>query len=104
MKKLLLFSAGALLPFTVAPRMALTHSGPVRQSAEPDSERRTKTFSGTIVKDGDRFILSDRASKLFYGLDDAEKASKFEGKKVKVIGTVDVASNTIHVEDIQEIA
>jgi hypothetical protein len=37
-------------------------------------------------------------------LDDAQKASQFEGKKVRVTGTVDVASNTIHVETIQEIA
>jgi hypothetical protein len=48
--------------------------------------------------------LSDSASKLAYVLDDAEKASEFVGKKVKVTGTVDVANNTIHVETIQEIA
>jgi uncharacterized protein YdeI (BOF family) len=56
------------------------------------------------VKTGDQFVLSDAANKLSYLLDDAEKASQFEGKKVKVTGTVDVASNTIHVESIQEIA
>jgi len=48
--------------------------------------------------------LRDTASKLSYILDDGEKASKFEGKNVKVTGTVDVTSNTIHVEVIQEIA
>jgi len=48
--------------------------------------------------------LSDTASKISYKLDDAEKASQFEGKKVKVTGTVDVANNLIHVETIQEIA
>ena len=37
-------------------------------------------------------------------LDDARKASQFEGKKVKVTGTVDTASNTIHVESIEEAA
>jgi Protein of unknown function (DUF5818) len=48
--------------------------------------------------------LTDGASKLSYVLDDAQKASPYEGKRVKVTGTVDVASNTIHVESIQEIA
>ena len=39
-----------------------------------------------------------------YTLDDAQKASPYEGKKVKVTGTMDVSSNTIHVETIQEVA
>lgn len=104
MKKVWLSIAGALFLFTVAPRVASTYLASTRQSAQPDNERKTKTFSGTILKDGDRFILSDKASKLFYTLDDAEKASKFEGKKVKVVGTIDVASNTIHVQDIEEVA
>ena len=104
MKKALLTSAGVLLLFTVAPRVASTYSASVQHRAQPDREGKTKTFSGTILKDGDRFILSDKASKLSYVLDDAEKASRFEGKKVKVTGTVDVASNTIHVDEIEEIA
>ena len=71
---------------------------------QQQSKQKTKIFSGTIVKNGDNFVLSDAANKLSYLLDDAEKASQFEGKKVKVTGTVDVASKTIHVESIQEIA
>lgn len=102
MKKALLYAAGALLFFTLAPRIASTYSPQV--SAQQQTGQKTKTFSGTVIKDGDKFILSDRASKIYYVLDDAEKASKFEGKKVKVTGTVDVASNTIHVDIIQEIA
>jgi hypothetical protein len=49
-------------------------------------------------------VLSDAGTKTSYVLDDAQKASPYEGKKVKVTGTVDVANNTIHVETIQEIA
>jgi hypothetical protein len=56
------------------------------------------------VKKGETFMLSDAANKTSYTLDDAQKASQFEGKKVKVTGTVDMASNTIHVESIQEVA
>ena len=103
MKMALLSIAGALLLFTAAPRVASKYSASARQYAQAGNERDTKTFSGTIEKDGDRFILSDKASKLSYVLDDAEKASRFEGKKVKVTGTVDVASNTIHVAEIEEI-
>jgi len=103
MKNALLSIVGALLLFTVAPRLASNYAA--RQYAQQqDTEQKAKTFSGTVLKNGDKFILSDRASKIEYILDDAEKASQFEGKKVKVTGTVDVASNTIHVSQIEEIA
>jgi uncharacterized protein YdeI (BOF family) len=102
MKKILLYVAGALLVFTVAPRLAFTYSA--RSSMQQESPQKAKVFSGTIVKNGDNYILSDAASKISYLLDDAKTASQFEGKRVKVTGTVDVASNTIHVATIQEIA
>jgi uncharacterized protein YdeI (BOF family) len=73
-------------------------------AVQQESKEKSKTFSGTILKSGDHFVLSDAASKINYVLDDAERASQFVGKKVKVTGTVDVASDTIHVELIQEVA
>ena len=102
MKKVLLSVAGALLSLLAVPKMASATS--VARMTQQDSQQKTKIFSGTVIKNGDNFILSDGASKLSYVLDDAQKASPYEGKRVKVTGTVDVASNTIHVESIQEIA
>ena len=102
MKKVLLAVAGALLVFMAVPKPASASSPPA--SLRQQSEQKTKIFSGTILKNGDSYVLSDAANKLAYVLDNAEKASPYEGKKVKVTGTVDVASNTIHVETIQEIA
>lgn len=102
MKKIVLSVAGALLIFTAVPKTVSASSPP--RSMQQESKQKTKTFSGTIVKNGDNFVLSDAANKLSYILDNAEKASQYEGKKVTVTGTVDVASNTIHVETIQEIA
>ena|SRR5216683_5007139 len=102
MKKVVLSVAGALLVFTAVPKMASATSPP--SSTQQESRQKTKIFSGTIIKTGDNFVLSDAANKLSFVLDDAGKASPYEGKKVKVTGTVDVASNTIHVESIQEIA
>jgi hypothetical protein len=47
--------------------------------AEPTSQARAqpeaKTFPGTILKDGDKFVLSDSATQSRFTLDDAEKAS-----------------------------
>jgi uncharacterized protein YdeI (BOF family) len=102
MKKLVLSVAGALLILTATPMIGRAAAPPT--SMQHQSEPRTKTFSGTIMKSGDNYMLNDTANKTSYMLDDAEKASQYEGKKVKVTGTVDTASNTIHVETIQEVA
>src|ERR1017187_8870325 len=53
------------------------------------------------VKAGSKFVLYDGASKTVYELDDQQKPMQFAGEKVKVTGTVDNATNTIHVTDIQ---
>jgi hypothetical protein len=36
-------------------------------------------------------------------LDDQGKARPYEGKKVKITGTIDVVNNMIHIETIEEI-
>jgi Protein of unknown function (DUF5818) len=102
MKKVVLSVAGALLFLSTVPKIASATS--LAGMRQQDSQQKTKIFSGTVIKNGDNFVLTDGASKLSYVLDDAQKASPYEGKRVKVTGTVDVASNTIHVESIQEIA
>ena len=106
MKKLLLSVAGTMLAFTFAPKTTYAMQPPpdaAQQQASP-SPQKSKIFSGTIIKSGEGYVLSDAANKLSFALDDAEQASHYEGKKVKVTGTVDTANNMIHVETIQEIA
>jgi len=102
MKKILLFVAMAFIFLAVNTQLgsAKIPSTPHMQQAQHEA----KTFTGTVMKNGDSFVLSDAANKTSYGLDDAQKASQYEGKKVKVTGTVDTASNMIHVESIQEVA
>ncbi len=104
MKKFVLSVAGLLLVFTLAPKITSATPTPTSAQQQQPAPQKTKIFSGTIIKNGDGYVLSDSANKLSFALDDTEKASHYEGKKVKVTGTVDIASNTIHVETIQEIA
>jgi hypothetical protein len=103
MKKIILSWIGALLVLTFT-YTALGVRASVPTPVQDAKQQKAKTFTGTIIRKGDTFVLSDAASKVSYMLDDAQKASEFEGKKVKVIGTVDVSSNTIHVESIVEVA
>lgn len=69
---------------------------------QPKPAETLKTFLGTIVKDGDKFVLSDDARKVWYELDDQATVSKFSGKKVKVKGTFDATKNLIRVQSIEE--
>lgn len=59
------------------------------------------TFTGTIQKSGDAFIFNDDATKSSYQLDDQRSAGKFDGKKVKIIGTLDAANKTIRIQSIE---
>ncbi len=102
MKKFVFFVAGVFLFLVCVPQLALSNPQPTSYLLQ--SEPEAKSFTGTVMKKGETFVLSDSANKTSYVLDDAQKASQFEGKKVKVTGTVDMANNTIHVETIQEVA
>jgi len=101
MKSFVLSMAGALLILTAVPKREHARQQPT--STQEQTNQETKTFSGTILKKGDKFVLSDSVNKISYVLDDAKTASPFVGKKVKVTGTVDISSNTIHVEKIEEV-
>src|ERR1043165_6872390 len=53
------------------------------------------------VQGGGKFVLYDASSKTAYQLDDQSKAKEFAGQKVKVTGSGDTASKTIHVQNIE---
>jgi len=100
MKRTMLSLAGLLTLFSLTPT-------PI-QSAElsmlalqAKSQPETETFMGTVLKNGENFVLSDSATKTSYTLDNAKKASPYEGTTVKVTGSLDVSHNLIHVESIQ---
>jgi len=53
------------------------------------------------VKMGGKYVLFDAAKKTTYELDDQEKPVDFAGQKVKVKGSYDKATKTIHVTSIE---
>ena len=65
--------------------------------AQPDSST-GQSFTGTIVKQGDKFMLQDAASGTTYDIDHQDEVKKFEGKKVKVHGTLDSTGKKIPVQ------
>lgn len=72
--------------------------------ATPDSQAPTtrsaggQSFTGTIVKSGNKYVFQDADSGNTYDIDHQDEVQKFEGKKVKVHGTLDTSTKTIHVQ------
>ena len=52
------------------------------------------------VKAGGKFVLYDSATKTAYELDDQDKAKDLAGQKVKVEGTLNKSTKSIHVDKI----
>jgi hypothetical protein len=72
-----------------------------QQQAEPDAQRSTtQSVSGTIVKVGGKYVL-ETPDNLAYQLDDQEKASQYEGKHVKITGTLDRATGILHMKTVE---
>jgi outer membrane biosynthesis protein TonB len=57
----------------------------------------SQSFSGTVVKSGDKYVLKDDAGKT-YDIDHQSDVSKFEGKRVRVQGKLDESGNKILVK------
>lgn len=96
------------------PRTPPTSTPPAEQQQHPDqtqppagqngadaqaqsSANDGQTFSGTVVKQGDRYGLQDASGKT-YDLDKQDGLKQYEGKQVRVKGTLDPDGKTIHMK------
>ena len=77
---------------------------PPSSQAPPDTQQgagngtgETQVFSGTVVKAGDKYVLKDDSGHT-YDIDHQDEVRKFEGKRVRVQGTLDAANNKIMVK------
>jgi len=73
---------------------------PSTQSPSQDAQQ-TQTFTGKLVKSKGAVVLRDESSNTTYRLDNGEQAKQYLGKSVKVTGTLDPATNTLHVSNIE---
>jgi len=76
---------------------------PPDQAMPNQNSTKTTTFTGTVVKDGEQYVLRDSSGSV-YKLDDSSRAQAFEGKTVKVTGRLDTDAKMIHVDSIQALA
>jgi len=80
-------------PDTTAPS-SRSQSG---SAADSGAASGTQTFSGTVTKQGDKYVLKDDSGKT-YDIDHQDEVKKFDGKRVRVQGTLDPTTNKIMVK------
>jgi hypothetical protein len=57
-----------------------------------------------FLKTPGKYVLFNAATKMIYQLDNQDEAEFFAARKVKVTGTYDQATKTIHVTDIKSVS
>ena len=81
------------------PRRAPDQSGQAPDSqAQSQQQPGVQVFTGMIVKAGDKYVLQDSASNTTYDIDHQDEVKQYEGKKVRVHGTLDANGKMIHVQ------
>jgi hypothetical protein len=112
MKKFIvsLILSSSLLTVSLAAQKAQTYTGEIMDqqcallgghTAMMNQGESAKDCANRCVSIGGKYVLFDAANKMVYQLDDQKKAQGFAGAKVKVTGTFDTSSKTIHVANIQ---
>jgi hypothetical protein len=71
-----------------------------RSKTSAPSAEKAKTFVGTVVKESTGYAL--RVKDLSYKLDDQQQASSYEGRNVRILGSLDKHANTIHIQNIEQ--
>jgi hypothetical protein len=79
---------------TTAPSAGSKSAAPSDSTAAASD---SQTFSGTVVKQGDKYMLKDDAGKT-YDIDHQTEVAKFDGKRVRVQGTLDPTGKKIMVK------
>jgi hypothetical protein len=80
------------------PEQQPSQSAPDTQGQATPSATDAQSFSGTIVKAGDKYVLQDADAGKTYDIDHQDQVKQYEGKKVRVHGTLDASGKMIHVQ------
>ena len=113
MKKLSLCGAAAgclFVALSVSAQSAQTFTGEIMDSqcaslgghqAMAQQGETAKDCTAECVKSGGTYVLYDSATKTVYQPDDQKKPAAFPGAKVKITGTLNASTKTIHVTGIK---
>lgn len=86
-------------PGQTSPSQQPGQTSPSEQAPNAQSGQATgaQTFTGTIVKQGDKYVLQDTATGKTYDIDHQDIVGQHVGRRVRVNGTLDPDGKTIHI-------
>src|SRR5581483_3050728 len=84
-------------PDANTPQSGSTAGSTSRSGSTAASGTDSQTFSGTVVKQGDKYVLRDDSGQT-YDIDHQTEVAKFDGKRVRVQGTLDPTGKKIMVK------
>jgi hypothetical protein len=67
-------------------------------TAQPSQTSGVQTFSGNILKSGDKYMFQDAATGNSYDIDRQDQMKKYLGKRITVQGTLD--GKMIHIQQL----
>jgi len=67
------------------------------QAQQPDANG-SRVFVGTVLKQGNKYVFREAATGTTYDIDHQEEVKQFEGKRVRVHGTLDPSGKMIHLQ------
>jgi Protein of unknown function (DUF5818) len=73
-------------------------------SANDIQTQQALAFTGRVANEQGRLVLQDPVTKMSYRLDDQSKSRPYVGKHVKVIGKLEMKSNTILIDSIEPVS
>jgi hypothetical protein len=88
---------------TAAPKSSQRQEVPAGPSADAQTQE-ALAFTGRVAQEQGHLVLKDPVTKLSYQFDDPSKAKPYVGKQVKVVGKLELKSNTIHIDSIEPLS
>jgi len=74
---------------------------PQTPSASENQPSTDVTVTGKVVKSQGGLVIKDEASNSTYKVDNEDQLKQYMGKNVKVTGTLDAQTKTIHISNIE---
>lgn len=85
------------------PTPSQPNAAPAQPAATSNPNSTAQAFVGTIDKEANAFVLKV-SQDISYKLDNSDAVQQYEGKRVRVTGTLDSSANLIHVDKVEPIS
>lgn len=69
--------------------------------SQPQNPQQSQVFTGKVVKSKDGLVFQDDATSATYKVDNEDQLKQFAGKRVKITGTLDTATNMIRISNVE---